>query len=65
MAERSNGGALNARSLQTYAETSAKHKEKLTQDIAGTFGKSVARSLGGRTGQKLVRGLLGSLFGKK
>ncbi|WP_228146182.1 DUF853 domain-containing protein, partial [Acinetobacter baumannii] len=33
-------------------------------DIVGTFAKSAARSLGGSTGQKLVRGLLGSLFGK-
>lgn len=54
-----------AKAQQKEAERIAKHKEKLTQDIAGTFAKSVARSLGGRTGQKLVRGLLGSLFGKK
>lgn len=32
------------------------------QGIAETFLKSVARSLGGRTGRALVRGILGSLF---
>ncbi|ENX10811.1 hypothetical protein F897_01013 [Acinetobacter variabilis] len=47
------------------AERTAKQREKLTQDIVGTFAKSAARSLGGSTGQKIVRGLLGSLFGRK
>ena len=37
----------------------------MTQDVLGTFAKSAARSLGGATGQKIVRGLLGSLFGGK
>lgn len=32
------------------------------QSIAETFAKSVARSLGGRAGRALVRGILGSLF---
>lgn len=50
---------------QKEAERIAKQREKLTQDIVGTFAKSAARSLGGSTGQKIVRGLLGSLFGKK
>ena len=50
---------------QKEAERAAKQREKLTQDIVGTFAKSAARSLGGSTGQKIVRGLLGSLFGKK
>lgn len=50
---------------QKEAERSAKQREKMTQDILGTFAKSAARSLGGSTGQKIVRGLLGSLFGKK
>ena len=40
-------------------------RAKLTQDVIGTFAKSAARTLGGPTGQKLVRGLLGSLFGGK
>ena len=40
-------------------------RAKLTQDVIGTFAKSAARTLGGSTGQKLVRGLLGSLFGGK
>ena len=45
-------------------EKAQRDREKLTQDIVGTFAKSAARSLGGSTGQKIVRGLLGSLFGK-
>ncbi|RYL25591.1 helicase HerA-like domain-containing protein [Acinetobacter piscicola] len=40
-------------------------RAKMTQDLLGTFAKSAARSLGGSTGQKIVRGLLGSLFGGK
>lgn len=54
-----------AREQQKEAERTAKQREKLTQDIVGTFAKSAARSLGGSTGQKIVRGLLGSLFGRK
>ena len=54
-----------AREQQKEAERSAKQREKIIQDTVGTFAKSAARSLGGSTGQKLVRGLLGSLFGKK
>lgn len=54
-----------AREQQKEAERVAKQREKLTQDIVGTFAKSAARSLGGSTGQKIVRGLLGSLFGKR
>ncbi|CAM4210806.1 hypothetical protein F901_00637 [Acinetobacter dispersus] len=56
---------LFAREQQKAAEKSQRDREKLTQDIVGTFAKSAARSLGGSTGQKIVRGLLGSLFGKK
>lgn len=54
-----------ARKQQKEADRAAKQREKLTQDIVGTFAKSAARSLGGSTGQKIVRGLLGSLFGGK
>lgn len=54
-----------AREQQKEAERVAKQREKITQDLIGTFAKSAARSLGGSTGQKLVRGLLGSLFGRK
>ncbi|MGE8560232.1 MAG: helicase HerA-like domain-containing protein [Acinetobacter sp.] len=54
-----------AREQQKEAERASKQREKITQDIVGTFAKSAARSLGGSTGQKIVRGLLGSLFGKK
>lgn len=51
--------------LKKEAEHTSKQREKMTQDIIGTFAKSVARSLGGSTGQKIVCGLLGSLFGRK
>ncbi|MCH7328808.1 helicase HerA-like domain-containing protein [Acinetobacter modestus] len=53
-----------AKEQQKAAEKAQRDREKLTQDIVGTFAKSAARSLGGSTGQKIVRGLLGSLFGK-
>ena len=54
-----------AREQQKETDRVSKQREKLTQDIVGTFAKSAARSLGGSTGQKIVRGLLGSLFGRK
>lgn len=54
-----------AKEKQKEAEREAKQREKLIQDTVGTFAKSAARSLGGSTGQKIVRGLLGSLFGRK
>ncbi|MEQ1306836.1 helicase HerA-like domain-containing protein [Acinetobacter bereziniae] len=49
--------------LQKEEAKAAAARAKLTQDVIGTFAKSAARTLGGPTGQKLVRGLLGSLFG--
>ena len=54
-----------AKEQQKEAEREAKQRDKLIQDTVGTFAKSAARSLGGSTGQKIVRGLLGSLFGRK
>ncbi|OTG75721.1 ATP-binding protein [Acinetobacter sp. ANC 4169] len=54
-----------AQEQQKEAERAAKQREKLIQDTVGTFAKSAARSLGGSTGQKIVRGLLGSLFSKR
>lgn len=54
-----------AREQQKEEERAAKQRDKLIQDTVGTFAKSAARSLGGSTGQKIVRGLLGSLFGSK
>ena len=54
-----------AKEQQKEAEREAKQREKLIQDTVGTFAKSAARSLGGSTGQKIVRGLLGSVFGRK
>lgn len=50
---------------QKEDEKAAAARSKLTQDVIGTFAKSAARSLGGSTGQKIVRGLLGSLFGSR
>jgi uncharacterized protein len=54
-----------AKVQQKQAEQNTKQREKLTQDVIETFAKSAARTLGGSTGQKIVRGLLGSLFGRK
>ncbi|WON79490.1 DUF853 domain-containing protein [Acinetobacter sp. UGAL515B_02] len=54
-----------AREQQKADEKTQRDRDKLTQDVLGTFAKSAARTLGGPTGQKLVRGLLGSLFGKR
>ena len=54
-----------AKEQQKEAERSAKQREKLIQDTVGTFAKSAARSLGGSTGQKIMRGILGSIFGRK
>lgn len=54
-----------AREQQKADEKAQRDRDKLTQDMLGTFAKSAARTLGGPTGQKLVRGLLGSLFGKR
>lgn len=53
-----------AKEQQKEAERSAKQRDKLIQDTVGTFAKSAARSLGGSTGQKIMRGILGSIFGK-
>lgn len=53
------------REQEKEAERQARERAKITQDIVGTFAKSAARSLGGSSGQKLVRGILGSLFGKR
>jgi DNA helicase HerA-like ATPase len=54
-----------AREQQKADEKAQRERQKLTQDIVGTFAKSAARSLGGKTGQTLLRGILGSLFGKR
>ncbi len=54
-----------AKEQQKETERAARQREKLIQDTVGTFAKSAARSLGGRTGQKIMRGILGSIFGQK
>lgn len=53
----------NARRYEPREETKSKPKRASSSDsIATTFGKSLARQLGTKTGQALVRGVLGSLF---
>ena len=44
------------------AHVAPKPRGRPRQSIAETFAKSVARSLGGKAGRALVRGILGSLF---
>jgi len=44
------------------AHAAPKPRGRPRQSIAETFVKSVVRSLGGRTGRALVRGIMGSLF---
>ncbi|MDX5350776.1 MAG: DUF853 domain-containing protein [Paracoccaceae bacterium] len=49
-----------------YRETKAKRTTGSRSDSVGTaFAKSFARQLGTRSGQALVRGILGSIFGKR
>ncbi len=47
------------------AEKAAAARAKMTQDVIGTFAKSAARTLGSPSGQKFIRGLLGSFFGNR
>ena len=42
--------------------TKAPRSSSRSDSLATTFGKSLARQLGTKTGQALVRGVLGSLF---
>ncbi len=48
--------------LRVPAEPKPRARSSNSDSIAVTFGKSLARQLGTRTGQALVRGVLGSLF---
>ena len=55
----------NARRYQPRrdaAEPAPKSRSRRSDTIAETFGKSLARQLGTRSGKALVRGVLGSLF---
>ncbi|MDT1063777.1 DUF853 family protein [Paracoccus sp. CPCC 101403] len=49
-------------SIQIPAEPKPRAKASNRDTIASAFGKSLARQLGTKTGQALVRGVLGSLF---
>ncbi|WP_406720766.1 helicase HerA-like domain-containing protein [Thioclava litoralis] len=48
----------------THSKSSSGSARRSSDTILETFGKSFARQLGSRSGQALVRGLLGSLFRK-
>jgi DNA helicase HerA-like ATPase len=48
-----------------YADEKPKRGSSRSDSIGTTFAKSMARQLGTRSGQALVRGILGSIFGKK
>lgn len=58
-AEKAERSMLNRHSSDTV--TPAKRKSN-RQGLGEVFLKSIARSLGGRTGRSLIRGILGSLF---
>jgi len=49
-----------------YSESKPRRGTSSGSDSIGTaFAKSFARQLGSRSGQALVRGILGSIFGKR
>ena len=48
-----------------YGEDKPKRTSSRSDSIGTTFAKSMARQLGSRSGQALVRGILGSIFGKR
>lgn len=52
----------NARRYEPPARPAASRGASRSDSIAETFGKSLARQLGTKSGQALVRGVLGSLF---
>ena len=48
-----------------YAEEKPRSRSSRSDSIGTAFAKSFARQLGTRSGQALVRGILGSIFGKR
>jgi DNA helicase HerA-like ATPase len=48
-----------------YGDEKPKRSSSRSDSIGTTFAKSMARQLGSRSGQALVRGILGSIFGKR
>lgn len=51
--------------LQREQEKVEQQRSKANQDLMTTVAKTAVKALGSRTGQSIVRGLLGSLFGGK
>lgn len=51
--------------LQREQEKAEQQRSKANQDLMTTVAKTAVKALGSRTGQSIVRGLLGSLFGGK
>ena len=58
-ARRYDGGASRSEAAPKRASSSR------SDSIGEAFAKSFARQLGSRTGQAVVRGVLGSIFGRK
>ncbi|WP_372799851.1 helicase HerA-like domain-containing protein [Paracoccus seriniphilus] len=52
----------NARRYEPRQETRPRSRSSRSDSVAETFAKSLARQLGTKSGQALVRGVLGSLF---
>jgi hypothetical protein len=48
-----------------YAEDKPKRSSSRSDSVGTVFAKSFARQLGSRSGQAFVRGILGSIFGKR
>ena len=48
-----------------YAEAKPRSRSSRSDSVGTAFAKSFARQLGTRSGQALVRGILGSIFGKR
>ena len=61
-AEEAASAAAEKKPPRKRVNAAPKPRGRSRQSIAETFAKSVARSLGGKAGRALVRGILGSLF---
>ena len=61
-AEKAASDAARQKPPRERVNAPPKPRGRSRQSVAETFAKSVARSLGGKAGQALVRGILGSLF---
>ena len=61
-AEEAASAAAEKKPPQKRVNAAPKPRGRQRQGVVETFAKSIARSLGGKAGQALVRGILGSLF---